>query len=74
MQRTTKTPHWVDGTIDHLVRERARFKLYGFSEICRMSPSEWERECRRNNADFEEHPEEAYIRECIEAREKGLRT
>jgi transposase-like protein len=49
-----------------------RFKLYGFNEICRMTSSEWDEECRRNNADFEESPEEAYVRECIEAREKGL--
>ena len=39
-----------------------------------MSPAEWHEECRQNNADFEEHPEEAYIRECIEARVKGLKT
>jgi hypothetical protein len=53
---------------------RPRFKLYGFNEICHMSPAEWHEECRQNNADFEEHPEEAYIRECIEARVKGLKT
>jgi hypothetical protein len=52
---------------------RPRFKLYGFNEICRMSSAEWEDECRHNKADFEEHPEEAHIRECIEARAKGLK-
>ena len=53
---------------------RPRFKLYGFNEICRMSSAEWEEECRQNKADFEEHPEETYIRECIEGRVKGLKT
>ena len=53
---------------------RPRFKLYGFNEICRMSSAECEDECRQNNADLEEHPEEAYIRECIEAAAKGLKT
>jgi hypothetical protein len=53
---------------------RPRFKLYGFNEICHMSPAEWDEECRHNNADFQEHCEEAYIRECIEARVKGLKT
>jgi hypothetical protein len=53
---------------------RLRFKLCGFNEICRMSSAKWEEECRHNNADFEEHPEEAYIRECIGGPIKGLKT
>jgi hypothetical protein len=53
---------------------RPRFKLYGFNEICRMSSAEWEEKSRHNNADFEEHPEETYIRECIEGRAGGLKT
>jgi hypothetical protein len=72
MTRTITDPGWADGSINHRVREKARFKLYGFNEICRMTSSEWDEECRRNNADFEESPEEAYIRESIEAREKKL--
>jgi hypothetical protein len=47
--------------------ERPRFKMYGFDEICRMTPAEWDEECRRNHADFEEHPEEAAIREELAA-------
>jgi hypothetical protein len=57
MARATRRPH---------------FKLYSFNEICRMSPAEWDEECRHNNTDFEEHAEEAYIREC-EKRVKGLK-
>jgi hypothetical protein len=72
MARTITVPRWADRRIKHRAREKARFKLCGFNEICRMTSSEWDEECRRNNADFEEYPEEAYVRECIEAREKGL--
>jgi hypothetical protein len=72
MARTITVPRWADGSIKLRAREKARFKLYGFNEICRMTSSEWDEECRRNNADFEGSPEEAYVRECMEAREKGL--
>jgi hypothetical protein len=54
-------------SINHRAREQARFKLYGFNEICRMTSAEWGEVCRRNNADFEEHPEEAAIREELAA-------
>jgi len=67
MARTITVPRWADGSIDHEARTRARFKLYGFNEICRMTSAEWSEECRRNNADFEEHPEEAAIREDLAA-------
>jgi hypothetical protein len=46
---------------------RPRFKLYGFDEIGRMTPAEWERECRLNNADMEEHQEDVAIREELAA-------
>jgi hypothetical protein len=67
MDRTIKLPRWADGSINHAARTRARFKLYGFNEICRMSSAEWGQECRRNTADFGEHPEEAAIREELAA-------
>ena len=67
MARTITVPRWADGSINHEARTRARFKLYGFNEICRMTSAEWGEVCRRNNADFEEHPEEAAIREELAA-------
>jgi hypothetical protein len=47
------------------MRERCRFKLYGVGEVCRMSPAEWEEECRRNGADMEESPEEGAVRNLV---------
>ena len=67
MARTITVPRWADGSINHEARTRARFKLYGFNEMCRMTSAEWSEECRRNNADFEEHPEDAAIREELAA-------
>jgi hypothetical protein len=67
MARAITAPQWADGSINHRAREKARFKLYGFNEICRMTPAEWEGQCRLNNADFKEHPEEAAIREELAA-------
>ena len=67
MENTINAPRWADGSINHAARTRARFKVYGFNEICRMSSAEWGEECRRNNADFGEHPEEAAIREELAA-------
>ena len=64
---TITVPRWADGSINHRAREKARFKLYGFNEISGMTSAEWGEECRRNNADFEEHPEEAAIREELAA-------
>ena len=58
---------WADSSINHRAREKARFKLYGFNEMCRMTSAEWSEECRHNNADLEEHPEEAAIREELAA-------
>jgi hypothetical protein len=57
MKRTSRirpVQHWEDGTINHEARERAKFRLYSFNEICRMSPEEWEEECRRNGCDFDD--------------------
>jgi hypothetical protein len=42
---------------------RPRFKLHDVSEICRMSRTEWEDECRRDGADLEESPEDEVVRE-----------
>ena len=67
MARTITVPRWADGSINHEARTRARFKLYGFNEMCRMTSAEWSEECRHNNADLEEHPEEAAIREELAA-------
>jgi hypothetical protein len=67
MTPTITDPRWADGSINHRAREKARFKLYGFNEVSRMTSAEWGEECRRNNADFEEHPEEAAIREELAA-------
>jgi hypothetical protein len=47
---------------------RPRFKLHSFSDICRMSPSEWDDECRRNGADMEESPEDQVVQEIIRVR------
>jgi hypothetical protein len=42
---------------------RPRFKLHSFNEICRMSPPEWDQECRRNGADMQETAEDDAVRE-----------
>jgi len=44
---------------------RPRFKLHTFNEICRMSPTEWNDECRRNNADMEDSPEDEALRQVV---------
>ena len=51
---------------------RPRFKLHTFNEICRMSPTEWNDECRRNGADMEETPEDQALRELVALRAMKL--
>jgi hypothetical protein len=55
MASATKVPHWAESAEVHETRGRCRFKLYGFNEVLRMTPEEWDEECRKNNVDMGPH-------------------